>query len=1001
MAKLFSMINKPKFSPVHSWKFPSLLFANGCDRDEHATEGYTHQFPFIGYGFAGSQCSRLRAISNSQGCSIARVMSFVILALLLCACGSQPQKSQTLADIDTGQSKKRPSQEKSIDKSQDEVKQAYYDYLSQAAKDDKMRVQAATRIAELELGSSEEDQHKARAQMSTSSDAQFERTVRKTIKLLSDTVRDFPNAEGNDHTLYQLAKAHDQIGESDQAVAVLEKMVAQYPLTPYYIEAKFRIAEHAFVNGHYFKSEDAYTDVLKAPNNEVFIEKAMFKRGWARYKQEMYFQALDDYYAAVERHSFAEYDELVKADQELFDEYFRAIGLSFSYMGGAEAISDYFAERGRKPNAFATYRTVSALQLKQERYSDAVATLESYMQKYPQGKGVIKAGLEINKIWKDAGFFNRYVESFSNFYQRYNAQSSFWLTSAQQINPSERELAITNIRSNIVLLAGHYHNLYQKREKPEDFQAAQTWYERYLQGYSSYAKQDKIYQLYAELLNKAQRYELALTYYEKAAFDGEIVLDKDSAYASVYLTDRLFQNATEPKKTQWLNKHLEYAQLYGQLYPSEPQTPLVIQHAVQMAFSGKMLEKSITLANILPDTASGPIAEEVSLIKAQAYFNLGQYQEAEFMYQDLLQSRSLSATERKPLVDKLALSIYQQAEEQQSQQQVEASARNYLRVYSEVPESELAPTAMYDAIALFMSNQMWDEAIDYLNIFNREYPNHPFQKDVTKKLSVAYLRSNRSLEAAREFEKLSDFTVNQEEKMAALWQAAELYHSKGDINSSLRAYKEYAHAYPRPYAQNMEAMNKIADIYQMLGDKDKRLFWLNKIVQSDVKATVASKTERTQYVAASASFSMAQISFGEYKRQRLVIPLAKSLKAKKSIMQETVKLYGQAAVYGHQEFVTQSTLAIGDIYRDFAKALLASERPNNLNADELEQYNILLEDQAFPFEDKAIEFYQTNVSRIPTGIYDPAVKTSLRHLAELFPARYGRAGKVETYIEHL
>lgn len=924
-----------------------------------------------------------------------------LVASLLAGCGAQPEKTQTLADIDTSTARKGKVQEKTIDKSKEEVKQAYYDYLQNAARDDAMRLQAATRVAELELELGGAAPAADSAQGAVVSDADFDRTVRSTINLLEETLRDFPNAEGNDHVMYQLAKAHDQVGESEQAVAVLERMVAQYPATPYYIEAKFRIAENAFVNGHYFKAEDAYTDVLKAPNNEVFIEKALFKRGWARYKQEFYDLALDDYYAAVERHQFAEYENLAKADQELFDEYFRAIGLSFSYQGGADTIADYYRERGEQPYAYETYRAVSGLQLKQERYSDAVDTLVGYIQRYPAGKGVIKAGLAVNQIWKDSGFFSRYVEAFEGFYERYNSQSLFWQRSAQNISAADREIAINSMRNNIVLLAGHYHNLYLKRGKADDFQQAQNWYERYLAGYSSYARQDKIYQLYAELLNKAERYELALNFYEKAAFDDDIVLDKESAYASVYLTDRLHQAAPAPQKPQWLAKHLEYALLYAQLYPRESHTPAVVQHAVQEAYRANLLENAVTLANVLPDTAPGEVVEEVGLIKAQAYFDLGQYQDAEFMYQDLLASRDFAKDKRKDLVDKLALAIYQQADLARSQEKVEESARNYLRVYTEVPESELAPTALYDAIALFMANQMWDEAIDYLTVFKREYPSSPFQQDVAKKLSVAYLNSNRSLEAAREFEKLSDFSVNQEEKMAALWQAAELYHSKGDLESSLRAYKEYAHAYPRPYSQNVEAMHTIADIYQMMGDKDKRLFWLRKIVQADTKASIAAKTDRTEYVAASASYSMALLRQDDYQRQRLVMPLARSLKAKKAAMQDAVKLFGQAAVYGHEEFVTQSTLAIGDIYRDFAKALLNSERPNNLNDDELEQYNILLEDQAFPFEDKAIEFYQTNVSRIPDGVYDQAIKTSLQNLALLFPARYGRSGKAENYVEQL
>ena len=74
-------------------------------------------------------------------------------------------------------------------------------------------------------------------------------------------------------------------------------------------------------------------------------------------------------------------------------------------------------------------------------------------------------------------------------------------------------------------------------------------------------------------------------------------------------------------------------------------------------------------------------------------------------------------------------------------------------------------------------------------------------------------------------------------------------------------------------------------------------------------------------------------------------------------MQTAVKLYGHASKYKIYAVTTEATYSIALIYKDFSKALLDSDRPKRLNAEELDQYEILLEDQAFPFEDKAIEFF--------------------------------------------
>jgi Flp pilus assembly protein TadD len=69
---------------------------------------------------------------------------------------------------------------------------------------------------------------------------------------------------------------------------------------------------------------------------------------------------------------------------------------------------------------------------------------------------------------------------------------------------------------------------------------------------------------------------------------------------------------------------------------------------------------------------------------------------------------------------------------------------------------------------------------------------------------------------------------------------------------------------------------------------------------------------------------------------------------------------------------------------------MASERPANLDADELEQYDLLLEEQAYPFEEKAIELHEVNAARAADGLYDESVRQSYDALARLKPARYAK-----------
>ena len=57
---------------------------------------------------------------------------------------------------------------------------------------------------------------------------------------------------------------------------------------------------------------------------------------------------------------------------------------------------------------------------------------------------------------------------------------------------------------------------------------------------------------------------------------------------------------------------------------------------------------------------------------------------------------------------------------------------------------------------------------------------------------------------------------------------------------------------------------------------------------------------------------------------------------------------------------------------------------------ELSQYELLLEEQAYPFEDNAIDIHEQNASRARNGIFDEWVQRSYEALKTLLPGRYNK-----------
>src|SRR3970282_2955579 len=92
-----------------------------------------------------------------------------------------------------------------------------------------------------------------------------------------------------------------------------------------------------------------------------------------------------------------------------------------------------------------------------------------------------------------------------------------------------------------------------------------------------------------------------------------------------------------------------------------------------------------------------------------------------------------------------------------------------------------------------------------------------------------------------------------------------------------------------------------------------------------------------------------------YQQVRLVEPLKKNLKLKKGRMQVLLDAYGRVVDYGVAEVATAAAYHTAELYSDFGRALIKSQRPKGLSRDELEQYSVLLEEPAYPFEETAME----------------------------------------------
>jgi tetratricopeptide (TPR) repeat protein len=353
---------------------------------------------------------------------------------------------------------------------------------------------------------------------------------------------------------------------------------------------------------------------------------------------------------------------------------------------------------------------------------------------------------------------------------------------------------------------------------------------------------------------------------------------------------------------------------------------------------------------------------------------------------------------RDDLTERLAATVYKQAEAKTKTGDSAGAVEDFLRVARVAPDSKIRSTAEYDAAAQLLALKQWDRAISVLEDFRRDYPKNELQAEVGRKLAVAYTEANRPGQAAAEFERIAaDPKEDRRIQREALIQSADLYTKANNMPKAIGMLEKFVATNPTPVADALEARQRLADYAEKNGDVVKRDSWYREIVKADATAG-AGRTDRTKYLAAKAQLALAQPVRDAFRGVRLTAPLKKSLVGKRQALDKALTAYKQAAEYNVAEVTTAATYETAELYRTLAKDLMASERPKTLKDDALEQYNTLLEEQVFPFEEQAIKIHELNTARAKEGIYDESVRKSFAVLAELKPGRYGKTEVVQDVV---
>jgi len=802
-----------------------------------------------------------------------------------------------------------------------------------------------------------------------------------------------------DELLYQMAKAHAYMGQAEESIDRLRQLVGLYPSSSLVPEARFRIAEAAFSAQDYAEAESEYSRVISGEGTDSLKTKARYMQGWSQYKQgpsarpraaETFLAVLDGF--GEETSGFR---HIPANDAELVDDTFRIVALMAAEDRGVESLAGWLTDAGGKDYGYLLYDRLADYYASNRRFEDSVAANNAFVGDF-QAHYAVPAFLAQNvDVWRMAGQTDRARAARAEYVQAFSGDARY-----QRLASADQERWRSFSRS---LADYHYDQAEedQTARQRESFLLAADYYSQLADRTSA---EGDVLRLAGDAFLQAGDHVNAFEHYQRAAYDTDYEIKEDpaaadAAWAAIVIQRDVLDNRNLLPAT--LDDLAAAADRFAAKFPEDQRQPGLMADISNRMLAEHRYADALRFAELAIAHPSVSAAERYSswLAAGKANMAMASYGLAEnawrqslaLISEGLLQEALSKDTDS--LQRQLASSIYYQGERAASEGRIETAVAHFQRVESAFPGSDIAIKGRYDAANTLLKAERWQAAVNELNRFRTDYPQHDLTPTVSEKLVFAYQSSGQPVRAADEI-------MRAEGEESPSWgqqlRAAELYHKAEAHERRNRIYVAWLDRDSAADDSESHIRNQILRHRLVLDNVEPRRYRA-ELVERELASQWHS--EETLAWAGQAAIVLGAEASERFADVPLQIPLAESLTHKQSALSAARERLSQAEKLVGEDARSEILFRRAELYRVMAQDLMTSEAPANLSDLEATQYRMLLEEEACPFEEKAIDLHAKNHQRLAEGRFDDWVERSLQVLADLFPGRYDREVRWMTWNE--
>lgn len=801
-----------------------------------------------------------------------------------------------------------------------------------------------------------------------------------------------------DEMMYQMAKAHALVGEGEKSIDRLKQLVAMYPKSALVPEAQFRIGESHFAGGEYREAESQYLKVLRSDSNRKLNERARYMLGWSQYKQggQAFSRAAQTFLKVLDENAEVSdnFSKVPSSSVDIVNDTFRILAIMAATDQGPETIAGWLDRNGNRDYQHLLYDRLADYYAVHGEFERSVSVNRDFVARHPRHDSAPLFLAQVVSVWQMAGDARKIRQARSDYVKAYFADVDW-----SRLDDAERD----RWRDFSRRLADYHHSQGSDLGSRDQFQAAARYYQQ-LSG--RVTAPGEVLRLAGDAWLQSGEYGRALTSFESSAY-GSSGYDKadEAAWASLELQRRVLDGELdqelEGKRVQGvsLDELALSADRFDEYFPGDPRIAGLNADVANRLVDAGLHERAIGYARASVNNPAVSVADAYSawLALGQSQMAMASYGSAENAWRQALGLADKPGFPREHRADEqsvkrqLASSIYRQGEVAASNGEIDSAVAHFQRVQSVLPGSDIAVTSRFDAANTLLNAERWQTAINELQRFRRDHPAHELTATISEKLVLAYQESDQPVRAADEL--LANVAGNDPPRSVAL-RAAALYHKGDALDKRNRLYLDHLSRFGRAGDASEHVLNQT--MRQRLMDAGVRPDQYQKELV-DVELASDWHSEQTLAWASAAALSMGLEAKERFEKIRLQDPLPESLGRKQAALEDAKSRFEQVARLGNGAVQSRALFYNAELYRSLARDLIESDRPSGLSDLELAQYDMLLEEEAYPFEEQAIKMHSRNHQRIEKSGFDEWVGRSLDALAELYPGRYERESRWMTW----